>query len=218
MGKRYVWYFMTVVFVVASVTDAFGRPPVRRVVPPAARRPVPRVVVPGPVVRAPIPRAVVGPSVRVGVGIGPIPRIAITGVIRPLPGVNGRTVVVQPSAVAVIEGQSIASDGSVVVALPENPAAGAPRKFAKPDVQTEGTVIVNPSENSATLTYLLIDQQYQVEASQLHEFELPEGTDVEIQFDRGAAQGTARYKVKDKMIYTFWPTANGWELFGNSAQ
>lgn len=89
------------------------------------------------------------------------------------------------------------------VAAPANPPSAPPKKTS--------IKIVNPKTNTATLSYTLDGQVYQIKPGETQDLEY----EYEIAFDRGNGGASVRYSLT-KGVYTFTPTAEGtWELYNS---
>ena len=94
------------------------------------------------------------------------------------------------------------SDEEAVV-TPSNPPPTPPKKTS--------IKIVNPKTNTATLSYTLDGEVYQIKPGEVQELEY----EYEIAFDRGNGGAAGRYSLT-KGVYTFTPTAEGaWELYNS---
>jgi hypothetical protein len=71
-------------------------------------------------------------------------------------------------------------------------------------------VVANPATNSATLSFHVDGTAYSIAPGETKEFDV--SIPHVVQFDRGGSTGTARYALTSG-IYTFTPTAQGWELY-----
>lgn len=99
-------------------------------------------------------------------------------------------------------------------ALPSNPppelGPGAIRKIDAAFDDFRGAAVVNPQTTGVMLSYILDGKQYSLPPGYFQE--LPMGRKFAIQFDRGGNFGQGKYSIGDG-IFTFTPTAKGWEVY-----